>query len=112
MCAGHLEAVSLDERHKGNIILGRWAELLGELPGSQVMLVTRAGGVIKLAQQAVERFLVAQRQAEGQVQPVGWGQPLAGLQMAHGSRHMAPQNLSLCPPTCSRKQAGAADQSD
>ena len=62
------QAVGLSEVHHRLIVLFGWPKPPGELIKRQVAAVIRAGGVVELLEQGVEFMLVAQRQADGQIQ--------------------------------------------
>ena len=85
------------EGDDGLVILFRGTEGCGELLGGQELVVVGAGGVIELLQQSGERSLVATGQTDGEVQPVGGGQPARWPKAKPGDRfrYVAAQHLAL-----------------
>ena len=69
---GHGETVGLGEIDHRLVILRRGAELPCELIHAEKMTVIGAGGVIKLAQQAGQSGLIAQRQHDGELHAAAW----------------------------------------
>ena len=70
MGAADRQAVGLRKGDDRLVILFRRAEPGGELFRGQVMPVVGMGRIVELRQESGERLRVAQRQADGQVQPV------------------------------------------
>ena len=94
---GDRQSVGLREIHQRLVVLLVRPEALGEFPGRQIVAVTGAGRVADLLEQAVEFFLVAQRQADGQVQTLRAWEIANGSQTRHRGRDMsAAQSLSGC----------------
>ena len=92
----HGKPVGLCERDDGLVILFRRAEQLSELLRCQIVTEIGAGRVVNLFQQRVERFLVAQRQPDGQLQALRAGLAVHQLQIQilHGLWYVTAEGLS------------------
>lgn len=92
---GDPEAAGVGEVDDGLIVLLAGAEQLGELLRGQIVAVTGAGRVVEVLQQGGQLGLVAQGQADGQVQALGGGEAVHRLEAQGGSGHMASNDLSF-----------------
>ena len=91
--ADDLEALGGRERLQGFIITFGGAELGGEFAGLQIVPVAGTGGIGDVPQQLGENVLMAQRQADGQLQAVRPREIADGGQPADHRRHVAGQGL-------------------
>ena len=89
---GHRQPAGFREINHLLVILFRGAKLGGEFIRREKLAVIGAGGVIQLLEQAVERRLIAQRQADGQVQAGRARQLPDGLQPRDRRGQMAAQH--------------------
>ena len=84
----HLKPVRLRmSRHLIVIALG-WTKLLGKFCRCQILTVIQAGRIRLLAQQLRKRRLIAQRQADRQVQTLSGLKTLRGRQIPHHRGYM------------------------
>ncbi len=93
MREGDGQAIGLGEIHERLIILFRRPEPLGKLLGREVVTVVGAGRVVDLLEQAVEFRLVAQRQADSQVQTLRAWKIAHRRQACHSGRNITAMQL-------------------
>ena len=78
------------------VVLGARAETVGELPRGEVTAVNGAGRVVEFAKEAVEFGLVAQGQANVQVQALGRREGGQGPEEGNDGGDVAREDLRAC----------------